>query len=122
MHYRAAGAKSTETVSLDYAPAMRWFHPAATPNPLARGSDFAFRFAAASRSGWRVAIRNVNGYPCRNCADVELAKRGIDPAHPQRPVAGSEVYVSREQAERNRYGTILPPQTGAIGSRLNLIA
>jgi hypothetical protein len=24
----------------------------------------------------------VNGYVCRNCSDVELAKKGVDPAHP----------------------------------------
>lgn len=25
----------------------------------------------------------VNGYSCRNCADVDLATKGIDPVHPQ---------------------------------------
>lgn len=25
----------------------------------------------------------VNGYQCRTCADVSVAKRGIDPAHPK---------------------------------------
>ena len=25
----------------------------------------------------------VNSYSCRNCTDVDRAKRGIDPAHPQ---------------------------------------
>jgi len=25
----------------------------------------------------------VNGYVCRDCADVALAKRNIDPAHPK---------------------------------------
>jgi hypothetical protein len=25
----------------------------------------------------------VNGYPCKNCTDVEYAKKGIDPAHPK---------------------------------------
>lgn len=69
-----------------------------------------------------MAIRNVNGYACRNCADVELAKRGIDPAHADRPLAGSEVYVSPEEAERNRYGRVLPLQEGQLGSRLNLLA
>lgn len=24
----------------------------------------------------------VNGYVCRTCCDVDLAKKGIDPAHP----------------------------------------
>jgi hypothetical protein len=25
----------------------------------------------------------VNGYECRNCTDVDNAKKGIDPAHPK---------------------------------------
>ncbi len=25
----------------------------------------------------------VNGYQCRNCTDVDFAKKHIDPAHPQ---------------------------------------
>ena len=25
----------------------------------------------------------VNGYPCKNCTDVEYAKKGIDPAKPK---------------------------------------
>ena len=25
----------------------------------------------------------VNGFTCRNCTDVDLAKKHIDPAHPQ---------------------------------------
>jgi hypothetical protein len=28
-------------------------------------------------------IELVNGYVCRNCTDVELAKKGVDPAHPK---------------------------------------
>ena len=35
----------------------------------------------------------VNGYFCRNCADVELAKRGMDPAKPNREYSGREVYI-----------------------------
>ena len=26
---------------------------------------------------------SVNGYSCRNCSDVDNAKRNIDPAHPK---------------------------------------
>lgn len=25
----------------------------------------------------------VNGFSCRNCSEVDLAKKGIDPAHPK---------------------------------------
>lgn len=81
-------------------------------------------------------MRSVNGYPCRNCADEELAKRGVDPAHPQRAVSGSEVYVSPADAARNRahlstveaaqrsaeLGVNRPESTGDQGTKLNLYA
>ena len=35
-------------------------------------------------------MTSVNGYLCRDCADVELAKRGIDPAHPKKEPQKSE--------------------------------
>jgi hypothetical protein len=69
-----------------------------------------------------MSIRSVNGYACRNCADEELAKRGIDPAHPERSIAGSEVFVSKEQAEKNRFGRVLPLEAGSLGSKLNVVA
>jgi hypothetical protein len=28
----------------------------------------------------------VNGYPCRDCADVALAKRNVDPAKPRQAI------------------------------------
>jgi hypothetical protein len=30
-----------------------------------------------------MSIEIVNGYPCKNCTDVDYAKKGIDPAHPK---------------------------------------
>ncbi|CAN1566864.1 hypothetical protein MCEMSEM23_02975 [Rhabdaerophilaceae bacterium] len=30
-----------------------------------------------------MAIESVNGYNCANCAEVSLAKRGIDPQAPK---------------------------------------
>lgn len=30
-----------------------------------------------------MSMEIINGYVCRNCTDVELAKRGVDPAHPK---------------------------------------
>jgi hypothetical protein len=30
-----------------------------------------------------MAIEIVNGYPCKNCTDVDYAKKNIDPAHPK---------------------------------------
>ncbi len=31
----------------------------------------------------------VNGYPCRNCTDVENAKKGVDPAKPKDGLDGT---------------------------------
>lgn len=66
-------------------------------------------------------MRLVNGYYCRNCADVELAKRGMDPAHPGREYAGGEVYVP-PPADEPPLGVNLPEKDGLIGTRLNLHA
>ena len=30
-----------------------------------------------------MSIEMVNGYLCRNCTDVDLAKRGVDPSKPK---------------------------------------
>lgn len=30
-----------------------------------------------------MSMEVVNGYVCRNCTDVEYAKKGVDPARPQ---------------------------------------
>ena len=78
----------------------------------------------------------VNGYFCRNCADEELAKKHIDPARPKTALAGNEVYVSPDDAARNRgflspveaaeksaeLGVNRPEASGNQGRRLNLYA
>jgi hypothetical protein len=80
-------------------------------------------------------MHSVNGYACRNCADEELAKRGIDPARPTQAVSGNEVYVSPAEAARNRgtwavdasgksaeLGVNRPESAGEQGRKLNLYA
>ena len=83
-----------------------------------------------------MSMRMVNGYVCRNCADEELAKKGVDPAHPKKALTGSEVYVSTSDAARNRgslatveaskksaeLGVNRPESAGAQGRKLNLYA
>ncbi|MEI9938187.1 MAG: hypothetical protein WDO69_13285 [Pseudomonadota bacterium] len=78
----------------------------------------------------------VHGYACRNCADEELAKKGIDPAHPTQAVAGNEVFGSAFDAARNRGGVSAveaakksaklgvnrPEAEGDQGRKLNLYA
>ncbi|MFZ4601905.1 MAG: hypothetical protein ACOYM8_05570 [Caulobacterales bacterium] len=41
----------------------------------------------------------VNGYVCRDCADVALAKRNIDPAHPKDDPSRAAVAARREDAK-----------------------
>lgn len=65
----------------------------------------------------------VNGFYCRNCADVELAKRGMDPAHPGREYAGGEVYIPPPPETRKALGVNQPdPSALVLGRRLNLLA
>ncbi|MEZ4225716.1 MAG: hypothetical protein R3B13_32490 [Polyangiaceae bacterium] len=68
-------------------------------------------------------MRLVNGYMCRNCADVELAKRGIDPAHPDRQWSGGEVFVP-DPGRDSRYnlGVNQPEPGSTLGSKLKIYA
>lgn len=81
-------------------------------------------------------MRMVNGYVCRNCADEELAKKGVDPARPKQAFAGNEAFVSPSDAARNRgglstveaakksaeLGVNRPEAAGEQGRKLNLYA
>jgi len=66
-------------------------------------------------------MRLVNGYYCRNCADVELAKKGMDPAHPGREYSGGEVYVP-PPPEWQALGVNQPEPGASLGGHLNLRA
>lgn len=71
-------------------------------------------------------MRVVNGYVCRNCADEELAKRGLDPAHPNREFSGSEVYVPPPPKKPGEVelgvNRVEPSEKGELGRALNLFA
>jgi hypothetical protein len=65
----------------------------------------------------------VNGYWCRNCADVELARQRIDPARPHRELSGGEVYVPPPPPKPwEDLGVNRPEASGTVGTRLNLKA
>lgn len=64
----------------------------------------------------------VNGYFCRNCADVELAKKGMDPARPGKEYSGGEVYVPPSADSKDQLGINAPEKDGPLGTRLNLRA
>ena len=40
----------------------------------------------------------VNGYSCRNCTDVDYAKKHIDPAHPKDGPYGIDAQAGRNPA------------------------
>ena len=67
-------------------------------------------------------MSTVNGFYCRNCADVELAKKGMNPAHPGREYAGGEVYIPPSADSKPALGVNQPEKAGALGTRLNLHA
>lgn len=44
----------------------------------------------------------VNGYPCKNCTDVENARKGIDPAKPQAGPNGVNAIDAAKEADKSR--------------------
>ena len=64
----------------------------------------------------------VNGYYCRNCADVELAKRHLDPAKPGREYVGGEVYVPPPGEQSDAHGVNRARPGASLGGRLDLEA
>jgi hypothetical protein len=58
----------------------------------------------------------VNGYVCRSCADVSLAKRQIDPAHPKDGPNGRDARTA-DKADDARPPAVL--FGGAVGQAAN---
>jgi hypothetical protein len=54
-----------------------------------------------------MSMEIVNGYVCRNCSDVELAKKGVDPAKPEKATKVEEAKPERGPAVT--YGGSLSP-------------
>lgn len=68
----------------------------------------------------------VNGYVCRDCTDEELAKRGIDPAHPKDGAKGLKTATAQKNhAEASlseaELGVNRPAAVGSVGTRLNVL-
>lgn len=55
-----------------------------------------------------MSMEIVNGYVCRNCSDVELAKKGVDPAHPEEATKAEEAKPERGPAVTFG-GALAPP-------------
>ncbi len=68
----------------------------------------------------------VNGYPCRDCTDVDLARKRIDPAHPKDGPDGVDApsrKAAREEREKvQALGTIPLEPSGTVGTRFNALA
>ncbi|HEX2116401.1 MAG TPA: hypothetical protein VHM01_18505 [Alphaproteobacteria bacterium] len=65
-----------------------------------------------------MSIEIVNGYVCRNCTDVERAKKGEDPVETPTAPAMPDKIGSGEVEPR---GVNRPLAEGARGSRVNLL-
>jgi hypothetical protein len=61
----------------------------------------------------------VNGYVCRDCSDVALAKKGVDPARPERERTGVQ-HAAEPRPEPGTLGALAAG--GDVGTRLHVIA
>lgn len=73
-------------------------------------------------------VQMVNGYPCQNCTDISLAKRGLNPENPTNDPVKAEDIAARKglapvkdaDADREAAGAIRDrslsraPGTGAL--------
>jgi hypothetical protein len=65
----------------------------------------------------------VHGYYCRDCGDVELAKKGIDPTKSkQTNGVGGSAGVDGANASKPELGVNKVSATGDVGRSLNLYA
>jgi hypothetical protein len=67
-------------------------------------------------------VQVVNGYVCRNCTDVDLAKKNIDPAHPKL-ADGRAATPEAKKAEKETVDRKRDLAThGTIGTKLDVSA
>ncbi len=58
----------------------------------------------------------VNGFQCKNCTDVDNAKKYIDPAHPQSGPFGVNARTDPTQSAAVKYGGALSNVSTAPGA------
>jgi hypothetical protein len=56
-----------------------------------------------------MSIDVVNGYVCTSCSDVSLAKKGVDPAHPQDNPASPTYNAAVAKADKAKAGQAVQP-------------
>ena len=59
----------------------------------------------------------VNGFSCKNCTEVDLAKKNIDPAHPQDGPFGVNAKSRDQHGPAIRFGGSLQGAAAANSSR-----
>jgi hypothetical protein len=60
-------------------------------------------------------IQMVNGYPCRNCSEVSLARRGLDPENPtDDPVKARDIAARHGERPPEDTSRARAPGTGAL--------
>ena len=73
----------------------------------------------------------VNGFYCRNCTEIDLAKKGVNPSAPHPELAPANVTAKREPllprqaveaTAEVRLGANRPISNGELGRRLDLYA
>ena len=72
-----------------------------------------------------MSISFVNGFQCRNCTDIDYAKKHIDPAHPQDGPYGvnAKDHPGDAQKASQAQKTVIPvqPTTGVTAIGLNIV-
>ena len=72
----------------------------------------------------------VNGFTCRNCSEVDLAKKHIDPKHPESGPYGVNAAADPTQSAAVRFGGSLSgaepaarkPYVKTVGTQVDLTA
>jgi len=74
----------------------------------------------------------VNGYPCHNCTEVDLAKKGIDPSRPKDGPYGrdkvraaakaAETEAAKAEATASTSTSSVKATTGSVGRSLDVRA
>jgi hypothetical protein len=63
----------------------------------------------------------VNGFVCRDCTDVDRAKKGIDPAHPKDgPYRADKKREDKRIEEKQEVEKAKLATTGTVGTRLDV--
>jgi hypothetical protein len=77
-----------------------------------------------------MSVQLVNGYPCHDCTEIDLAKKGIDPARPKdgpygRDKVRADAKAAEREAARTAATTAATPDpmkatTGSVGRSLDV--